>query len=252
MKAAPPRPVAPCYRSSVTCGAPSGRLGQQHPIRARAPPQRRPRQRIAQANVDRWSCPATRPDGRAVHPRPSDVLDNLLFLVSYARLTPTRPAPAATSRHRLRDPTPIEPRAPCQDNRGKPRTRPAGMTLMTTQSRTYTFVVLLALTVAAVLALPSLATAGSRNKDKVYFYTVVTSSPVQKQGVVEVNGIQWLCSGYQCKAIRTGHAARAPGIGLCSKLAREIGTIVQFGYPDRKLRPDQIEACNRYAFGPRQ
>jgi len=73
-------------------------------------------------------------------------------------------------------------------------------------------------------------------------YTATTRDEVKKSGVVIASGLSWRCRNKSCTI--TGPWP-TPGIGACASLRKEVGEIVSYGHPGRKLSSTQLVQCNK-------
>jgi hypothetical protein len=70
-----------------------------------------------------------------------------------------------------------------------------------------------------------------------------TQAAARRQGMVNVNGIGWNCSGTRCSAPTSPAAGNAPVV-LCQGLAREVGALQGFSIANRALSGDELRHCN--------
>ncbi len=76
---------------------------------------------------------------------------------------------------------------------------------------------------------------------KNYQYTAKTSQAVKKQGKVRAGRLTWVCKSNTC-VIKGPWPA--PGVGTCAALARQVGRILSYGHPSKKLSMSQLNQCN--------
>jgi hypothetical protein len=73
-------------------------------------------------------------------------------------------------------------------------------------------------------------------------YTATTRNEVKKNGVGVASGLSWRCRNKRCTI--TGPWP-TPGIGACASLRKQVGEIVSYGHPGRKLTSSQLVQCNK-------
>lgn len=70
-----------------------------------------------------------------------------------------------------------------------------------------------------------------------------TQTGSRRQGTVNVNGVNWVCSGTNCSALTPPAVASSP-VALCQWLAREIGAMRVFTVANRLLNVNELNQCN--------
>ena len=70
-----------------------------------------------------------------------------------------------------------------------------------------------------------------------------TQASARRQGVVNVGGVNWTCSGAHCSASAMSSAVAAP-LAVCQALAREVGAIRSFTLANRPLNGNELQQCN--------
>lgn len=76
---------------------------------------------------------------------------------------------------------------------------------------------------------------------KNYQYTAKTSQAMKKQGKVRAGNLTWVCKSNAC-VIKGPWPT--PGVGACAALARQVGRILSYGHPSKKLSMSQLNQCN--------
>jgi hypothetical protein len=72
-------------------------------------------------------------------------------------------------------------------------------------------------------------------------FTAVTVAPAKRQGAVNVANGVWQCRQSTCT--RTGLDSLL-SVDVCKALAKEVGAVGSYGYPAKKLAPDELSKCN--------
>lgn len=70
-----------------------------------------------------------------------------------------------------------------------------------------------------------------------------TQATARRQGALNINGVNWNCSGARCSASLSPVASVAP-LTLCQGLAREAGAVQSFSFAGRSLSGDELRQCN--------
>jgi hypothetical protein len=87
----------------------------------------------------------------------------------------------------------------------------------------------------------------NRKKDRTYFFTAITQAPARIQGPVQTGeAVTWMCRGNVCTATRTGAAAYELSIGMCARLVRQVGPLVEYRNQKEVMRPDHLASCHKH------
>lgn len=95
--------------------------------------------------------------------------------------------------------------------------------------------------VALVVAIRKLVLPGKPITPLRYTYTATTFKAVRRSGNVRAGSLTWRCGGQRCTI---SGPWRAPAVGACKVLARQVGRIRYYGRPGRRLTSTQLRQCN--------
>ena len=70
-----------------------------------------------------------------------------------------------------------------------------------------------------------------------------TKAIARRQGLVNVNGISWNCSGSSCRASAVPSEMGSPLVA-CQLLAREVGTLRNFSIAKHPINGKELQQCN--------
>ena len=75
-----------------------------------------------------------------------------------------------------------------------------------------------------------------------YHYTAATKNNTKKHGAVRAGSLTWRCASKHCNI---SGPWPVPGVFACHKLAQQVGRIISYGHPGKKLNKAQLRQCNQ-------